>query len=124
MSKPTVPPDVAGFRARLDAYNLAAAKWLGFNVEQICAFDVNNDDAFAVSVSWEAIAPQEPRGHTIPGYRSDSESVVFTGDTSLDGRDSEAFVAAVGRKPQMFTAVDRERLGASLHERFRASLQS
>lgn len=105
MSEPKVA--ISEYRDAMNAWSLAAAKWLALDHEKVFELDVrersyNDGGGKTVEAVWSATAQLAPRLGFLHAYgmSSDGENVTFTGGVSLDFDDSAAFWEAVGPKPK------------------------
>ena len=106
-----MPESVRQYRDAMDAWNLAAARWLGLDPEAVTRLDVDTSERGHTVAKWEAVERQRPPlGYVETGVASDGECVVWSGSLTLDYPDATAFSEALGPKPEMFTPAERERL--------------
>lgn len=120
-----LPAGVREYRDRLDAFNLAAAEWLGIDPAQVTRFDLTEgrEPEFAAGgvtsgtytqATWESLTEQVPRvGSYSRGARWDGDTTWFTAVLAIDWLDDRERRAVTGPKPdprEMFTPVERIQL--------------
>jgi|GEM_PF-5720068 len=106
-----IPQTVRDFSEALDAWNVAACRWLGLDPARVTKLSVGDTEQGLVKAAWESIGQETPRDGWIQyGARLDGDTHVFTGSIVLDSIDTNGFKSEVGPMPKMFTAEERASL--------------
>lgn len=110
------------YRDRLDAFNLAAAEWLGIDPTQVTRFDLTEgkEPEFDIGrmtggeytrVTWEALTEQRPRtGEYNRSARWDGDRRWFIAEVLIDWIQDRERRAVTGPKPEMFSPAERAQL--------------